>query len=307
MSPWQPSLSPLGLNLQHCLRSPALSLHRSKRFNILDENSPARALWISDVLLTSSLPAPPCWPSPFRPSSRKKSHQSRSWSGSQGRFRVEVAVSRRRSSTVACRRPGAPAAAQVHLYGARAWQEEKRSSERRWEQNRGRSTSPGCSCSSDRRWARPRGAPSFRHNSTTKRAATFKLGQRLVYMLALLVWWSEIFMLLRHCKLAFKVTQNFKRSYLKMMSGDECNNTTNRNLLLLLFVLGMVEFCGWSGSWHHHWLQHCELWLAVSSEPCCGAKGCPLSVPWKIENGENDDERLNVSISSIRQEGEQSH
>ena len=154
-----------------------------------------------------SCPLPPCWPSPFRPSSRKKSHQlqSRSWSGSQGRFRVEAVVSRWRSSVVDCRqsptawRPGAPAAAQVHLYGVRARPEEKTSPERHWERNGGRSASPGCSCSSDRRSTRLSGTPSFRHNSATKGAATFRLGQRPVHMLALVLWNFLVAMILQTC------------------------------------------------------------------------------------------------------------
>ena len=28
----------------------------------------------------------------------------------------------------------------------------------------------------------------------------------------------------------------------------------------------MVCICAWSGPWHHHWLQHPELWPALSSE-----------------------------------------
>ena len=142
MSVHQPSLSPLGLYLQHFLRSPALSLHKSKRLTILDKNSPARSLCISDVLLTSFLPVASMLAVTIPPiiaqeeSSAAESELERKSRPAPRCRKVSSVVDRRQLLTVVSRRrhgdrAGAPAAAQVHLYGVRARPEEKTSPERR--------------------------------------------------------------------------------------------------------------------------------------------------------------------------------
>ena len=112
------------------------------------------------------------------------------WVGAEADVRAgsgleQPAVSRRQrqlSTIVSCRLMATVAEPKLCLYGRRAQPEEELSSERQWGRTRGWSASPGCSSSSNRRRARPRGTLTLRHNLTTKQAAALRLGQLPVHM-----------------------------------------------------------------------------------------------------------------------------